>query len=152
MGINMNEAVASQYLKKEDVVVDGVNVTIDFVKEDEIGQEQERKYILYFVNNKLKPLVLNKTNIRILIAMYGANSDGWEGQQINCYNDLSVSFGGNQGGCRVRPATAPTPTNAAAHMVAEVFNGGQQEAFQQNPQGQQQAPPPTDADAPGEPF
>lgn len=147
MGINMNEVVSSPYLKKEDVGQDGVNVTIDFVKEDEIGQERDKKHILYFVNNKVKPLVLNRTNIRVLIAMFGGYSDGWQGQQINCYNDLSVSFGGNQGGCRVRPATAPTPTDAAAHMVAEVYNG-QQEAFQQTPQGQQQAPPPGDGDIP----
>jgi len=93
----------SDWLKKDDVNFRGMNVTITAVTEETVGQEKERKLALHF-RGDVKPMLLNKINLKVLAAMYGTNTKAWMGEEVNVFNDLSVNFNGAQGGLRIRPA------------------------------------------------
>ncbi len=81
--------------------------------------------MLHFADPNVKPLGLNVTNKRILVAAYGDESDNWRGQPVEIYVDPNVtnSRGEIVGGIRLRiprtaaaigAAPAPTPTAAQA--------------------------------------
>ena len=110
MGFNMMEEVlASQWLAKEDVSLTGTELTIAGVSQEEIGQDKDRKFALHFKFGA-KPLILNKTNTRILAVLFGPNSDNWMGKQIVAYNDPTVGYAGQMtGGVRLRVATPAAP-------------------------------------------
>ena len=108
MGFNMNEAVASRWMAKEDVGVNGVTLTIAGVTKEDF--EGETRYALHFhqFGGNWKPLLLNKSGIRTLIALHGPDSDGWTGKQVVAWNDLSVNFNGKIGAVRLRPVQVTT--------------------------------------------
>jgi hypothetical protein len=112
MGFNMSDAVASRWMAKEDVGVNGVTLTIAGTTKEEF--DGETRYALHFhqFGGTWKPLLLNKSAIRTLIALFGDNSDAWTGKQIVAWNDLSVNFNGKIGAVRLRPYVQPT---AAPH-------------------------------------
>jgi hypothetical protein len=95
----------SDWLKKDDVNYKGLNVTITAVTEETVGQEKERKLALHF-RGDIKPMLLNKVNLKVLAAMFGTDTKDWMGEQVNVYNDPAVNFNGATGGLRLRPATA----------------------------------------------
>ena len=101
--MDMTQAIASKWMANTDVPVEGVNLTIKGVTQEAVGEMLETKYALRF-HGDYKPLLLNKTNIRILISMLGQDSSTWTGKKVNVFNDLSVSYQGKVGGTRVRPA------------------------------------------------
>ena len=114
MGFNMQEELASPWLSISDVPHDTV-ATIAKVTMEEVGREFERKFAVTFQARDMKPMLLNKTNMRILVTLYGTDTDGWLGKQVVVYNDPNVIFGGQLvGGLRLkavqqsrRPAPAP---------------------------------------------
>ena len=111
MGFDMNQvATASEFLTKEDTDFNGMNLTIRNVTQEEVGQEKDRKFALHF-HEPVKAMILNVTNIKILVALFGPDSDGWINQRACIYADPTISFGGQVvvGGLRVRPCQAPPP-------------------------------------------
>lgn len=86
----------SSFLKQEDLegndwVVTIKNVTKEAIKSSD-GTSKE-KFIVHF--NECKPLVLNKTNMTILISLMGTNeSEQWPGKRITLYVKDDVEFGG----------------------------------------------------------
>ena len=117
MNFNMAEAVSGEYMTKNDVTTTGMTATIAGITQEKVGQEQEDKYALHFTGGFLKPMVLNKTNINILRALYGDNSDGWVGKQINVFNDPTISYGGQiTGGVRLRMVTPEPVAQPVADM------------------------------------
>jgi hypothetical protein len=114
----LSEMLPSRFLKKDDVPspmlvtvgdIEQVNVAPD-------GQPPENKWTMTFPELD-KPLVLNSTNMHIIGAIYGDDTDGWLGQKIVIYSDPNVSFGGKLvGGLRLRAPknqkSAPTPPAA----------------------------------------
>jgi hypothetical protein len=129
----------SKYLAKVDLE-DGNGgykqpiLVIDTVTEEEVGEEKDRKYILFFTNAAGTPipkgLALNKTNETVLIDLFG-DPDSSEpegiakhlrGQRVQLYFDPSIMFGGRRvGGLRLR---------------------GVQQAMQQPPSEIEEPPPP----------
>jgi hypothetical protein len=98
----VSEMIVSKYLKKEDFDEDQV-CTIKDCKLEEISQQGETKWILYFREHQ-KGLVLNTTTIRVLEQAFGDNSDDWIGKRVKVYVDPNVSFQGRVvGGLRLRP-------------------------------------------------
>lgn len=79
MGINMNDAFPSKWLKAGDVDRDTV-VTMRDVTMEEIGDD-DRKPVLW-LEGYSKGIVLNKTNASNISALYGANTDGWIGRKM----------------------------------------------------------------------
>jgi len=115
--MNMNEFLGGKYLAKTDVDYAGAVATMSKVTNEPVGPEMEIRPILYFLGDTLKPMVLNKTNIKIMVAMFGPESTSWYGQQINVFNDPTVSFNGSQGGLRVRPVPGQPMAHTSKQMA-----------------------------------
>jgi hypothetical protein len=103
----------SKSLRKEDVPTPFV-ATISDVRvqtfEKTARSPREDKDMLHFADPSIKPLGLNVTNKRVLIAAYGDETDDWRGQPVEIYVDPNVtnSRGEIVGGIRLRiPAAAP---------------------------------------------
>jgi hypothetical protein len=134
MGFNMQTELASQWLSKDDVTIQGTDACITRITSEQVGDDRDQKFAMHFQGN-LKPLLLNKTNTRIMVALYGADSDGWLGKTIQLYNDPTIGFGGQiTGGVRVRPSqnhpprlpatpVRPTPEQIVAYMRASKGGG-----------------------------
>ena len=108
--MDMNQAISGNWLAaKTDLDQQvGNNLTIARVSEEELGENKERKFALHF-QEPMKPLLLNKTNISMLISLFGSESTNWTNQRVNVYNDMSIMYAGQlTGGCRIRPIP-PTP-------------------------------------------
>ena len=84
--MRMSEAFPSKYLRASDLQGQRVSVYIDVVKMENVGREDapDNKPVVYFTG-KEKGLVLNKTNNEQIIAMYGDESGGWQGKQIELF-------------------------------------------------------------------
>jgi len=114
----LSEMLPSRFLKKDDVP-QPMLVTIGDIEQVNVapeGQPPENKWTMSFPELD-KPLVLNSTNMHIVGAIYGDDTDGWMGKKIVLYHDPNVSFGGKLvGGLRVR---APKNQPAKAAPVSE---------------------------------
>lgn len=97
----------SKYLRGADLMGRDVVVTIASVTVDEVvraGGGKEKKPHLRF-EGKEKSLILNRTNAKVVAALYGKFTDAWVGKRITLFDDPSVRFGPEvTGGIRVRPA------------------------------------------------
>jgi hypothetical protein len=127
----MQQELSSQWLSKDDVTTNGTAATIARITQEEVGSDRDLRFAIHFQGN-IKPMILNKTNTRILVALFGHDSDGWLGKTITVYNDPTVGYAGQiTGGVRIRMASAPmlpavprqpTAEEVAAYMRAK--NGG----------------------------
>jgi arabinogalactan endo-1,4-beta-galactosidase len=79
MGINVNDAFPSNYLKAADLQGRQVSVAMANVAYEKMGDDT--KLVLYFAG-KEKGLVLNKTNANNIAAIYGQDTDGWIGKSV----------------------------------------------------------------------
>ena len=106
-----NEAFPSKYLKGDELRgKPDMRLTIHFMNQEPVGDNQELKWILHFREME-RGLVLNKTNWYDIEEAYG-DSDDWPDKPIKLYFDPNVMFGGKKrGGLRVR---LPTPAQVAA--------------------------------------
>ena len=103
----VNEAFPSKYLKAGDLNNRTIRLKINNVIFEEIGQNKDKKPVVYFADAK-KGMVLNKTNAKRIEKMHGAQMDGWTGKEIELYSEL-VSFQGEEvPSIRVR-VVAPEP-------------------------------------------
>lgn len=113
--MNLDELVKSKsdYLKKEDVGEEGVNLTIRGFKKVQVEGDngEEEKIAMFFAEENFKPLLLNITNKnRLKIATGEETVEGVKGKTVNVYNDPYVEFGGKiTGGVRIRAAVGAKP-------------------------------------------
>jgi hypothetical protein len=124
--MNVNDLLQSKYLGKSDLDSAGKNYTIDSLEVVTVGLDNEDKPCLYFTQGK--PMLVNKTNLRTLMAMFGPDSLAWKGKQINVFNDVTVHYQGNVGGLRVRPVQA-TQADYAAVRSGEMSGADQDVPF-----------------------
>ena len=109
----------SKNLRKEDVTHPFIAIISDLsvqTFEKTARSPREDKDMLHFTDPNIKPLGLNVTNKRVLIAAYGDESDNWRGQPVEIYVDPNVtnSRGEIVGGIRLRiPAAAAIGTASA---------------------------------------
>lgn len=95
-----------------------LEVTIDRVEHHEVlkyenGQTDSDAYLLYFEKSD-KPLKLNKTNIKTIIAQHGVMGKGWHGKKVLLGLDIAYRPDLNAKGPCVRvKAQAPTTTRTA---------------------------------------
>lgn len=112
--------IPSKFLKKEDVDPAKL-VTIKAMRQANVAMDdkpEELKWTVLFKELD-KPMVLNSTNIQLLVNALGTDeTDEWVGKQVVVYNDPNVSFAGKiTGGVRIRApkkktVEAPVPTDA----------------------------------------
>ena len=110
----------SKNLRKEDVPHPFIAIICEVrvqTFEKTARSPREDKDMLHFTDPSIKPLGLNVTNKRILVAAYGDESDNWRGQPVEIYVDPNVtnSRGEIVGGIRLRIPTATAPRTAAAN-------------------------------------
>ena len=76
--------------------------------------EEKKAPVLYFrnVSDKRKGLVLNKTNAKTLIKLYGKYVEDWPGKRIALYAGRTNAFGEEVDCLRIRP-NAPPETAAS---------------------------------------
>jgi len=117
MNINFNDVLASKWMSATDLPPQGVDLIIRSFSMEQVGDELEDKVALHF-HGSYKPLLLNRTNLRILQSIHGT-SENCINKAICVYNDPSISFGGRlTGGVRLRMPTPvyqpepPPPVNA----------------------------------------
>jgi arabinogalactan endo-1,4-beta-galactosidase len=103
--MNINEVFPSKYLKASDLQGRQVTVKIDRAEQELLGDD--RKMILYF-QGKEKGLVCNKTNANNIAAMYGPDTDNWQGQEVTLFEAMVDFQGKTVAAIRVRaPVRAP---------------------------------------------
>ena len=99
-----NELCPSPNLQALDIgsdLGDSVNVTIKGFDKSEVGKEKQVRSRL-FVEEFDRPLVINRTNVKALIDLYGNDTADWIGQPFNLYVS-ETSFQGDTVRClRVR--------------------------------------------------
>ncbi len=102
----------SNFLKAADLNNRTVKVKIDKVIFEEIGQEKDKKQVMYFADVK-KGLVLNKTNATTIGSVHGQEIEGWTGREIELFTQMVPFNGQNVAAIRVRAvaetAVAETP-------------------------------------------
>ena len=102
--MDMSKAVSGRFLKCSDLNGESKTLEIERVEYEMVGQgeDSERKYVVYFRNEK--PFVLNKCNTEELIKLHGKESKNWDGMFIEAY-PTTTNFGGKQVDCvRLREA------------------------------------------------
>ncbi len=101
----VSEAFPSRYLKAGDLKNKTVKVAIKEITFEEIGQERDKKPVMFFEKVE-KGLVLNKTNAIEIGATHGEQMDGWVGKEIELFSQMVPFQGQNVPAIRVR-AVAP---------------------------------------------
>ena len=110
--MKISEMLQSNWLRKDDLddPIGGEVLTIRKITEELVGSDQQSKWAVHWKERDVQPMLLNKTNLRILAAMLGDDTDNWIGKEVEVYHDPSISYGGQLvGGLRVRPPRPPKP-------------------------------------------
>jgi hypothetical protein len=104
--LKANELCPSPNLQALDVgteLGDSVNVTIKSFDKAEVGKEKQVKARMYF-DEFDRPMVINRTNVKTLIDLFGNDTDEWIGERCNMYVS-ETSFQGDVVRCiRLRAA------------------------------------------------
>ena len=127
MGLKVSEMWKSHYIGKDDLTRP-IRARIEAAYWEEVNSERgkETKPVISFMDEGVKPLILNVTNSRAIADAFGDDSDGWHGKLIEMYHDPNVPFGPKiTGGTRVRipsaAAVAGPAQDANAMTSAEAF-------------------------------
>lgn len=89
------------HLEAADLAGKDVIVTIKEVGFSLVGTEQEQKGVVLF-HEFDRGMVINRTNLKRIIAMHGNDTDAWVGQKITLY-ESEADFNGRTVPCiRVR--------------------------------------------------
>src|ERR1700686_1311198 len=93
----------SNYFKAGDLDGKPMQVQIERVEIEEVGQKKEQCPVVYFVGHE-KGLCLNKTNANVIGAAFGDDSDDWQGADIVLYPTTTTYQGSVGDAIRVRLA------------------------------------------------
>lgn len=92
--MDANSLFPSKYLKASDAIP-AITLTIAKVTKEIMKNQDgndEEKPCVYFVEVE-KPMVLNRTNCNTVIALHGADTDGWVGKKIILGTETITAFG-----------------------------------------------------------
>lgn len=128
-----NTDVRSMFDRKQigawDLVGKDVTVTIRAVRAEELRNRsgKDKKPIVYFEGSDLG-FALNKTNMKIIAAMYGYDTRAWVGKRVTLF-PTKTSFGPEQVDCiRVRPGIPKTKATKIQEQPVDEDMRAQQEA------------------------
>jgi hypothetical protein len=114
------------WLASEDIMDAGdVNVTIEAVyrhqnAEFEGGRKEKEIFALKFKGAD-KQLVLNSTNRKTLVAMFGNHTKSWTGQKVTLYVDHKVkAFGEIRNGIRIRLDRSKSPQQPDKQQPSQI--------------------------------
>ncbi len=116
-----SDVFPSRYVKVADLGGGEVEATISSVEWEKVGDDE--KAVCYF-KNKVKPLVLNKTNYESIEAITGdEETDSWSGARVVLY-PTTIRFNGVMTPCiRIKaPRTASSvPVQVSLEGVEAAF-------------------------------
>lgn len=81
--MNANELCPSKHLEAADLSGE-VKVTIKTIGFSEVGEEKQNRGVLYF-EEYTRGMVLNRTNLKRIIALHGNETDKWVGKTVFIY-------------------------------------------------------------------
>lgn len=118
--MKISQLFPSKFVKAADLNGKTVTLTIAKLVVEELGHgpDKERKPVLYF-QKATKGMVLNRTNAMTIAALYGDESDEWEGKRISIYPTRIRAFGSMQDTIRVREEIPAQPRPQLAHIAIE---------------------------------
>jgi hypothetical protein len=138
MKMSKSDLLKGRFFKASDLEGKSLPVTIVGVEEELVGLpgQQEKKPVLY-VEQKSQGLILNKTNARVLIDLFGDDTENWTGENIVYFPDRASHMGKIYDVVRIRavrkgeaghtagespppPSPPPAPPTAAAEIDDEV--------------------------------
>jgi hypothetical protein len=103
--VKISEQFPSKYLKAADLAGKEPQLKIDSVTQEEVGQEREKKMVVYF-EGKQRGMVLNRTNAERLAHKFGDDTSDWAGKSVQLYSEVVHFQGKTVDGLRVRPTMA----------------------------------------------
>ena len=115
----MDELFPSNYLKAADLDNKTFKVKIDKVVFEEIGQDKQKKPILYFAGVG-KGLVMNKTNGTAIAEIHGKATEDWAGKEVELFSRLVPFQGKDVPAIRVRAVAAAVAAEAVFAQAAVV--------------------------------
>lgn len=105
----------SKYIKSSDLMGKDVTKTIKKVAMDTLvrqGGQKDKKPVIWFSDTE-KMLVMNKTNCKTIISLYGKETNDWIGKRITLY-PTRAQFGGSEvDAVRIRAMKPDTNTEPA---------------------------------------
>lgn len=109
--MKLNDAFPSKYMKADDIEGQSETFkTIQNVVMEDVGQENDRKPIMYFEGAE-QCLVMNKTKWSSLEEAFGADSDNWKGKSVGL-SFTKVPYAGKMvGSIAVRPILETAETS-----------------------------------------
>jgi len=114
--VDARDFLGSAYLSKEDVTGETV-VELVGVQPQSLPGANRRKLVAQLAGFE-KQLILNSTNIQVLVKLFGTTHTAhWRGR-VTLYVDPHVTYAGRRvGGIRIKPAAplASAGRNGAAH-------------------------------------
>lgn len=108
----------SNYFKAADLGGQTMQVVIESVASEEVGQSKEICPVVYFEGHP-KALVLNRTNANVIAAAYGDDSDAWLGAEVVLYATTTTFQGRTVDAIRVR--LAPPKRSAAPQRSVQTI-------------------------------
>jgi hypothetical protein len=113
MSVNIYETItAGSYLAATDLRNREVEVVIESVAVEEIGQERQRKPVVHLAG-KQKAWVLNKVNATRLAEAYGPETDAWTGRKVILFAEQVQGPSGIVPGIRCRIPQQPAQQQPA---------------------------------------
>lgn len=125
--MRISQIFPSKYITAADLNGKPFTLTIKSVTLEEMvthENKREKKPVVWF-SGAQKGFVMNVTNARIILALYGDDTDGWTGKRITLYPTQVRAFGEMQDAIRVReeiPAQAKPVARAPQVEEASDFD------------------------------
>ena len=79
-----NELCPAPHLEAADLCGEDMKVEIERVGFSEVGAEKENKGVIYF-KDLPRGMVVNRTNLKRIVAQLGDDTDEWVGKAITLY-------------------------------------------------------------------
>jgi hypothetical protein len=102
--MHANELCPAPHLEAADLNGQDVIVTIKGTDFHDVGEERERKGVLVFKEFP-RAMVVNRTNLKRIVAIHGAETEEWAGKKITLYPS-ETDYGGRTVPC-IRVRTEP---------------------------------------------
>src|SRR3990167_2521196 len=97
-------------------------LTIKEMKQEEVAQMNGKKetcFTAHFAEEKVKPMILNKTNCKIIEKLYGSFIEDWVGKKIQIYATKVSAFGSETDALRIRNQITGGKTEA--QILADLY-------------------------------
>ena len=101
-----SEALPSKYLSAADVGNQTFKLVVANVVMEKMDDDGKMKPVMSFHNTQ-KGLPINATNWDNMASVYGDESGGWIGKQVELYTEATRMMGQPTRGVRIRPVAGP---------------------------------------------